>query len=679
MKKHRGGRGSVGKALVEALEGRQLLSSVALEFAGGAGGVANTGFTGALGAQVGGKAALGGGKLLLTTTAGDLTRNNQDNALGVGVNATTDFRVQARLTSLPFAKNWQNGGIFVGTNQDNYVKLVVGYNGATTLQLGGEAGATFTSAALTNFSFAGVTKLDLRLVGTASTKRVVAQYRVNSDSEAAWVTLGQTTNPNVFSATARAGVVATNFGATPITVGYESFAMTDGATPPVPQPPPPVTPPKGTMAVGPVVNASRLAGNQVETEIAINPKNANNVVIVSQNQNGNNSYSLLISRSFDGGKTWATSALGSGQDKLSGSTPRVDPHLTFDGFGNLYVTYMVAASTSEIRVIVARSSDGGQTFAAQTAVGGQGLGIDYPIIATGPDATDPSKQAVWVAYTDTRARRIKIVAARSSGLGNLSGFSAQGTVSDAGGSFGTLAVGPQGQVVLGWQRSSGGQGPADIVVDVDADGLGAGKTWGVDRKVGSTNVGGFDYIPAQPNRSIDANVGVAFDRSNGPRGGRLYMVYSDEDGNESNDTDIKLRYSDNLGATWSSPIVVNDDNTTRSQFLPAIAVDQSSGNVALVWRDARNSPGNNTSELWGTVSIDGGASVRPNVRIGAMSNQAGANTAGVDDLDFGDYQGVAFANGRFIPVWADNSNSTGNNPNGGGSKLDLYTAVVTVG
>jgi len=217
-----------------------------------------------------------------------------------------------------------------------------------------------------------------------------------------------------------------------------------------------------------------------------------------------------------------------------------------------------------------------------------------------------------------------------------------------------------------------------IMLDVDADGLGTGKTWGADRYVADTNVGGFDKIPAQPNRSIDANVGLAFDRSaNSSTRGRLYMVYTDENGNESNDTNVMLRYSDNLGTSWSSPLKVNDDATNRSQFLPAMAVDQSNGNVAIVWRDARNSSGNNTAELWGTVSTTHGTSVRPNVKISSgVSNQAAAGGVGVD-YDFGDYQGVAFANGKFVAVWADNSNSVGGNPNGA-SLFDLYTAVVTV-
>jgi hypothetical protein len=681
MRKSKSSRSNrVASAVVECLEDRRLLSSSALSFGGGAGGIGDTGFTAVLPgsrAAISSNLRLSNGQLLVTTTGGDLTRNNQDDALTVGVNATANFTVQTRMRSLAFGANWQNAGIVIGTNQDNYVKIVAGYSGGQMLQLAGETNATFTTAKVSSFGLSGVTTLDLRLVGTASSKTIVAQYRVNSDSDSAWVTYGQMTSANVFSSAARAGIVSTNLGTGSTTVDYDSFNVTDGATTPPPPPPPPPPPTTGTLSVGANVNTTRMGGNEVEAEIAINPTNANNVVTlgVSSNNAGAN---LVVSRSFDGGKTWATTLLGSAQDKLSANTNRVDPHLAFDRFGNLYVTYEVAASRTEIRVIVARSSNGGQTFTASTAVAGQGLNVDYPIIATGPDATNLNQETVWVGYTDTAARRVRVVAARSTGLGNLSGFTAPKTVADAAGSFGSIAVGPAGQVVMAWQTNTGSQGPSKLMLDVDADGLGSAKTWGVDRYAADTNVGGFDRIPAQPNRSIDANVGLAFDRSaNSSTRGRLYMVYTDEAGNESNDTNVMLRYSDNLGTNWSSALKVNDDGTNRSQFLPAMAVDQSNGNVAIVWRDARNSSGNNTAELWGTVSTTHGASVRPNVKISAgASNQAAAGGVGVD-YDFGDYEGVAFANGRFTAVWADNSNSTGNNPNGA-SLFDLYTAVVTV-
>jgi hypothetical protein len=416
----------------------------------------------------------------------------------------------------------------------------------------------------------------------------------------------------------------------------------------------------------------------VENEIAVNPTNPNNLIIVAQNQ-ATSSRQLMISRSTNGGQSWSTSSLGSAQDGLSGSTPRVDPHITFDSFGNAYVTYLVAASSTQLRVIVARSSNGGTSWTAATAVSGSNL--DFPFIATGPDATNTSRQTVWIGYTDTSARRVRIVAARSTGLGNLGGFTSPTTVSDNSGTFGSVAVGPAGEVAVAWQSSSGaGNGPADIFVDVDRDGLGSSFGFGADHFVDSTNVGGFDRIPAQPDRSVYSNVQLAFDRASGSdTRGRLYLLYADEDGNESNDLDIILRRSDNFGSSWSGGLVVNDDNSDNSQFLPAMAVDQTTGNLAVVWHDARNSSGNTAVQIYGTVSLDGGVSVRPNVRISSgTSSESGADGAGADDLDFGDYTAVAFHNGKFLPVWADNFNSTGNNPDGSGDSFDVYTAVVTL-
>jgi hypothetical protein len=670
------------RALVESLENRELLSAVTLDFNGGGGGVADTGFTDVLATSYG-KGLISadlvqtGGKLLVTTTAGDFygTRNTQDDALYLPVDGTRDFVAQTRITSFNFTKNWQDAGLFVGTSQDNYVKLVVGYNYGTGLEMASETDATFKDVKISNMSLAGARTLDLRLIGDAATKTVVAQYRLNSDDDTAWVTLGQTTNAKAFGADGKAGIVSTNYATTAVTVAYDSF----GVTQPDPLPPPPPPPSSGTLTVGSNVNATKMTGNQAEAEVAINPTNPNNLVIVANNLN-NNASQLLISRSTDGGLTWQTSALGGAQDHYSSTTPRVDPHAAFDAFGNLYVAYEVASSSTEIRVVVARSGDGGQTFTATTAVSGLGLNVDFPMLATGVDATDASRQTVWVAFMDTKAKRVKIVGARSTGLGNLGAFGAPTTVSDAPGGFGSIAVGPQGQVVVGWQSNTNNQKAGTMYVDVDPDGLGAAATWGADRLIGSTNVGGVDYIAAQPDRSIDANVGVAFDLSDGPARGRLYVVYTDERKNESDDTDVMLRYSDDLGASWSDALKVNDDTTRRSQFLPAMAVDPTTGNVAIVWRDARDSATNTAVETYAAVSTDHGLSFGANVRLSeGPSDQAGADGHGAAfDLDFGDYGGVAFYGGRLVPVWADNSGATADNPDGAGSAFDLYTVVVAI-
>jgi hypothetical protein len=56
------------------------------------------------------------------------------------------------------------------------------------------------------------------------------------------------------------------------------------------------------------------------------------------------------------------------------------------------------------------------------------------------------------------------------------------------------------------------------------------------------------------------------------------------------------------------------------------------------------------------------------------SNALGAESG----FDYGDYTHAAFQSGVFYPAWSDNSNSTGNNPDGTLHMLDLYIAAVVV-
>jgi hypothetical protein len=240
-------------------------------------------------------------------------------------------------------------------------------------------------------------------------------------------------------------------------------------------------------------------------------------------------------------------------------------------------------------------------------------------------------------------------------------------------------VGPHGEVAVAWQSTDSGEGPNSILMDVDTDGLGNAASFGADRVVASTNVGGWDYIPAQIDRSIDAEPKLAFDRSGGATNGRLYLVYLDEVIDESNDTDVELKYSDNMGGSWTAAKRVNDDATKNSQFLPMLAVDQTTGNVGVSWLDCRNSPTNTGAELYVAVSFDHGGTFSPNVRISAgTSYQAGADPS-LNDLDFGDNGGLAFAGGKLVPVWSDNSNSTGDNPDGTGRTFDVFSDIVLVG
>src|SRR5262249_52668815 len=150
------------------------------------------------------------------------------------------------------------------------------------------------------------------------------------------------------------------------------------------------------------------------------------------------------------------------------------------------------------------------------------------------------------------------------------------------------------------------------------------------------------------------------------------LVYTKEQQNESDDTDVYVRYSDDNGATWSDGVRVNDDHTANSQFMPKISLDQTTGNLAIVWYDSRADLGvggsgdtdglpNDDAQFWGAFSTDAGASFTRNFQISAGTSNSHASGNGID---YGDYDGLSFVDGVAHPAWSDNSNSTGNNPDG---------------
>ena len=176
---------------------------------------------------------------------------------------------------------------------------------------------------------------------------------------------------------------------------------------------------------------------------------------------------------------------------------------------------------------------------------------------------------------------------------------------------------------------------------------------------------------------MDAEVDLSWDTSGGPHNGRLYLLYNDAPSTSSNDLDVYLRDSDNNGSTWSNRIRVNHDATTTSQFLPRMAIDETTGYLAFSWYDCRDDTANNTlAEYWATASFDGGATFLPDIKL-----SAGQSTAvGGNGNDYGDYSDIDFVAGKFIAAWSDDSNSTGDNPDypGNTTGMEAYIAKVVV-
>ncbi len=444
--------------------------------------------------------------------------------------------------------------------------------------------------------------------------------------------------------------------------------------------------------VGAATDLTRLPGNEAEDAAAVNPADPRNVVMMSTNLLGGATAAarphqqttpsarlaraaaapgLSISVTHDGGATWHTRVIGIGGPL---GLACCDESIAFDRYGNLFLTYLFAGRGD---VPVAISTDGGDTIRPLTTIPAN---ADQPTIATGAGA-------VWLTWT-AQDGVITLAGAPVTGRGKVGSFG-QETVPPPynAGDYGDVAVSPSGGVIVTYQQNTDvTDGPNAVFTAIDPDGLGPAEV-AAERPFVITGVGSFDFIPAQPNRSIDAETALAYDQTSGKHRGRLYAMWTGESPNESNNTDIWLRWSDDNGLHWHGSIRLNDDHTKRSQFLPKLAVDQSTGDVGACWYDARGDAGkggladtdgvaNTDAMIYCTVSRDGGRTFAPNVRVSTKAARVSARfNAG---FDYGDYAGLSFGGGVLRPAWSDNSNSAGGNPDGRLRELDLYTAAVRV-
>jgi hypothetical protein len=445
-----------------------------------------------------------------------------------------------------------------------------------------------------------------------------------------------------------------------------------------------------------VVNVSRRMTSQSEAAVAASPVNANDVVVASNIQHG---YGIFVAVSHDGGDTWSRDVLAN--DDAFGRAC-CDPTITWDEEGNLFLGWL---GYGKLRyptfVTVATSIDGGDSWSVldrikppapvgtrtaaplspRAAHGGprgdeeeRGPGfIDQPTLASG-------RHALWAIWNNDG--QMQATGARVRGLGDVAAFKSVRDIPNAYNcTFGDIAVGPGGAVAEVCQKDRDRNDPVDSVFrfTVDADGLRPGR-FTVSRVVASTNVSLFEPIRPQHVRTVDAEVALTWLRA-GPDRGRLVMMFNDEFPDQSDDTNVYVKTSDDAGDTWSSRVVVT--GAPRSQFLPRLAVDTATGDLVAGWHDASLDDGSGAYDTDGrrnsdamyalSFSADGGDTwTAPQMISDGASNAAASHNG----IEFGDYTGLGFAFGVAHPAWADNSNSTGDNPDGVLNDFDVYSAAV---
>lgn len=447
-----------------------------------------------------------------------------------------------------------------------------------------------------------------------------------------------------------------------------------------------------TTGALPNVNASLRAGTQSELHITVNPTNVLNAAVTAHD--GASSFrQMLHTYTLDGGVTWQQVFVGPPTSPAPDGQPagafRFDPMNACDAFGNIYCIYGAGSGTAR-RVVVQRSSDGGATF--DTVVNlpfAASGGLDRWTSATGPDGSTPGNQALYVGcidFNDPTGRQIQVagisIAPGGGGPGGtitpFAGFSHAPAAAPAATRFyqhGTPSVGPNGELYMSWIDADGfGTGPTQVKVAVDPDGLGGPMPFGAEVVAGTTDLTFREFIPAMPSRGIGV-IPMHKVIQVGANAGRVVLTYTSVDPTvwpAQIDMDVVTQFSDDMGATWSAPALVHPPDAT-DQFHPWLDADPVTGELYVTWYDTTNDPVNKRATQRVSASSTNGAVWGARLLL----SQGMSDVTSSGGNDYLEYNGVAVVNGCVYAAWADNSDFTGDNPDGAlnGDQTEVYVSL----
>src|SRR5882762_10496805 len=411
------------------------------------------------------------------------------------------------------------------------------------------------------------------------------------------------------------------------------------------------------------VDVSNECGPQSETFITINPHKPKTLAA------GSNEIFRLPMRGYyssNGGASWGGVDLPLPPPKGNGTDFGSDPTLAFDTQGNVFYGYIVVffgngSGVNGSELAVAKSTDGGKTYPTVNFFSfenGSNHFNDKPMITADTNPGSALRDNVYIAWDAASGGSIGggVRVATSSDHGASFSVTRADDPSGPGRSIGASpAVGPNGELYVAWNDYVANA----IVFNSSSDG---GRSWGVPATISRKTLPFDIRIPAESFRGALVYPSLDVDRSNGIHRGRIYCSWMDL--TPANVTDIFISYSDNSGASWSTPAPVTD------QFLSAVdrfnhwmSVDSVTGDVNVAFYDTRNdlTGSRYQTDYYLARSSDGGASwnAAPDIRVSSVSsNEHDCNgifpCQGINyGNQQGDYEGLVSYGGVAYPVWTD--------------------------
>jgi hypothetical protein len=338
-------------------------------------------------------------------------------------------------------------------------------------------------------------------------------------------------------------------------------------------------------------------GSEVEPFVAVNPTDPDNLVATWQQDRWSSGAArgAAVGVSFDGGLSWQNVVLP-GLTLCSGG-PAIrssDPWVSFGPDGTVYHMSLLTALGPNA-MTVQKSTDGGLTWSGPVP-----LIIDDPPFFNDKntltaDPTDPDLVYATWDRLDFVSDTGPAVLARSTDGGET--FEPVTVIYDPGPGAQTIGnqivVQPDGTVIDFFSDVAFDPSIPGLVLTISLKrSPDKGLTWLPAGPPIPVSVIGSNFAVAEPDNGIpvrDAN--ILFDVAVDPTDGTLYAVWQDARFNGFQYDAVAFSRSTDGGWTWSAPIQVNQTPgdvpvANRQAFVPSVEVNRK-GRVAVTWYDFR--------------------------------------------------------------------------------------------
>ena len=409
---------------------------------------------------------------------------------------------------------------------------------------------------------------------------------------------------------------------------------------------------------GPNVDVTRAPGPQSEAAIAVDPDDPRVLIAGS---NDVSSPRMRAYTSTDGGSSWRSEQL----PRPSGTCGASDPSVAIDRRGREYFGFLGVRCRGFRKIgvyVTVRGGPRGSWRVSRLPVARLrrlDLGDDRPQLTIDLSSSSPYHGSLYVGWTrfsfaPPRSVVAKALVSRSDDAGLT--WTRPTTLSTRGSPIEVrLATGPQGRVYATWRDAK----TDAIYVSRSYDGatsfLPQQFVAGAVVPRGRRCRGFLSRLPAQPVRCVSPNPVVSVDTSDGKRSGRVYVTYMSTALDQSQDVYVAAYDADLhalLGVGRLKRVNPDDGEAVRDQFLPASAVDPESGRLWVCYY--ASGLGRRRRQAWYTctTSRDGGRTWARPLRVATAPSDETVRQANRTN-GFGDYEGVAAANGVAHAIWTD--------------------------